>query len=482
MSERHEDGHVDGGAEQAAQVDPRTPRPGPRVARFVRGHAGKLVAGCGAVVMLAVLGVVAVQAEEVRPCWSDFHSLTDTEVFPDAFGVPQIGGTDNPAIRAALRDPLYRQATRFTGDQAVGKPVWTVVAQGPLPVMTDEFGLLPARGGAAPRDLAMYEGRSGKRHWMRTAEGPLDTFMKNLRSLTFVPHENGDTQVMGADARSGYAQWCQAVPVTPAVADPERDRGWVTGMTGNGGTVLMVGTAPGGRPDTSRVAQQDTVSGRIARRWDVPGRWTDVAADGRTVYLAAPGALAAFAPGAARPTWKAELPDTAGTVGFTAVTPDRILASSRPADGGAGTLTAFDHGGRPVWTLRGTDPDDVAVTGDTVLAHETRAGADGVAAYRVTDGTPLWFTPVPGLARLADGGTDGTTLYLPGGDGLRVLRIADGRVVPSTLTVPVDRVFVTGQRIVVEHTASAKSAWTVAYSTPQAPADTSGSDGDPRSR
>lgn len=446
--------------------------------RLGKVHLGKLVAGCGAAVLVAVLGVVAVQAEEVSSCWGDFDSLTDKKVFPDAYTVRLIDTYDDPALRAAQRDPAYREATGFTGDTAIGTPVWTIANQGPNPALTDELGLLAARGGADPRDLAMYEGRNGKRHWMRAANASADYFMKNLRALTFVPQPGGTTNVIGADARSGYLQWCQSVPLRPAASSADGDPGWVTGTTGNGRTVLFVGQPKGAAAGTSAIAYQDVVTGKVTRRWNVPGAWTDVASDGKLVYVAAPGAVAAFRPGVAEPVWQAELPG--GAVDFAAVEKGRLLVASHP-EAGPGTLTALDATGTSLWTRDTAEPQDAIPTGDLVLVHENRAGADGVAAYRVDTGTPVWFTPVPGLTRLADGGTDGTLLYLPGATGPRVLTVADGTTRPTTLTTPADRVFVSGQRVILQHTATPELAWTVAYSTPAAQGDADTAT-DPRER
>ncbi|UGQ09528.1 PQQ-like beta-propeller repeat protein [Yinghuangia sp. ASG 101] len=448
--------------------------------RLGKVHLGKLIAGCGAAVLVAVLGVVAVQAEEVSSCWSDFDGLTDKKVFPDAYTVRLIDTYDDPALRAAQRDPAYREATAFGGDSAIGGPVWTIANQGPNPVLTDQLGLLTARGGADPGDLAMYEGRNGKRHWMRAANAPAGYFMKNLRALTFVPQPGGTTNVIGADARSGYLQWCQSVPLRPT-ASADGDSGWVTATTGNGRTVLLVGQPKGAAAGTSAIAYQDVVTGKVTRRWNVQGAWTDVAADGKLVYAAAPGAVAAYRPGVAEPVWRTELPGGAGTVDFASVANGRVLVASRPEAGGPGTLTALDTAGGALWTLDTAEPEGALPTGDLVLVRENRGGADGVAAYRADNGTPVWFTPVPGLKRLADGGTDGTLLYLPGETGPRVLRVADGTAQPTTLTTPADRVFVSGQRVIVQHTASPELAWTIAYTTPSAAgeADTAT---DPRER
>ncbi|NUU20207.1 MAG: PQQ-binding-like beta-propeller repeat protein [Streptomycetaceae bacterium] len=444
-------------------------------------NIGKVIAGCGAGVMLAVLGVVAVQAQEVSSCWNDFDKLTDNQAFPDAYTVKLIDSYDDPGLRAAQRDPAYKSATSFTGDAAVGAPLWTIATQGPAPQLRDQFGLLTARGGEDPGDLAMYEGRNGKRHWMRTATKPADYFMKNLRAMTFVPQSDGTTHAMGADARSGYLQWCESVPLTPTAARPDQDTGWATELTGNGRTVLLVGRPDGGKPGTSAVAYQDVVTGKVTRKWDVEGTWTDVASDGKLVYLAAPGSVAAYKPGVPAPVWKAPVPDGA-EVSFTAVQDGLVLVGSRPAAGGPGALTALDATGRQVWSLRGSDPAESQVAGDMVLLHEKRPAGDFVAAYRIADATPVWSTPVPGLTSLADGGADGTSLYLPGKDGPRVLRLADGVAQPTTLHTPVDRVFVSGQRIVMQHTASPELAWTIAYLTPKAQGDTGGGATDPRQR
>ncbi|HSA53618.1 MAG TPA: hypothetical protein VLH10_26335 [Yinghuangia sp.] len=443
---------------------------------------GKLIAGCGAAVLVAVLGVVAVQAEEVSSCWADFDSFTDKKVFPDAYTVRLIDTYDDPALRAAQRDPAYQAATSFTGDEAIGGPVWTIATPGPNPVLTDELGLLTARGGADPGDLAMYEGRNGKRHWMRTADAPADYFMKNLRALTFVPQSDGSTNVIGADARSGYLQWCQSVPLSPAKSQAGNASGWVTGTTGNGRTVLLVGAPKGAGPGTSAIAYQDVVTGKVTRQWNVQGIWTDVSSDGKLVYAAGPGAVAAYRPGVAEPVWQAKLPGDPGEVSFAAAEDGRVVVGSRPESGGPGTLTALDTTGKTLWTIAATEPEDALLTGDFVVVHENRAGADGVAAYRIADATPVWFTPVPGLKRLADGGTNGTLLYLPGESGPRVLRVTDGVAQPTTLTAPADRVFVSGQRVIVQHTVSPELAWTIAYLTPEAQADTGSAPEDPRQR
>ncbi|WP_436777272.1 hypothetical protein [Yinghuangia sp. YIM S09857] len=444
-------------------------------------NAGKVAAGGIAAALLAVLGVVAVQAEEVSSCWQDFDTLTDNEVFPDAFTVRLAGTYDDKALRAAGTNPAFRAAADFKGDAAIGGPVWTIAAPGPNPVLSDQLGLLAARGGADPDDLAMYEGRNGKRHWMRSAVKPADFFMKNLRALTFVPQSDGTTRVLGADARSGYLQWCAEVPLKPSGAASDQDTGWATGTTGNGRTVLLVGQAKGAAAGTSAIATQDVVTGKVTRQWTVQGTWTDVASDGKLVYAAAPGAVAAFRPGVATPVWRAELPAGAETA-FRSVADGRVLVATRPVEGGAGTVTAFDAAGNKAWSVGGSDPEDAIVSGGMLVVRETRGGADGVAAYRLVDGTPAWFTAVPDLKTLADGGTDGTLVYLPGANGPRVLRLADGTAQPTTLTAPVDRILVSGQRIVVQHTASPDLAWTIAYLTPKAQADSGTPAEDPRQR
>ncbi|MGW0661406.1 hypothetical protein [Streptodolium elevatio] len=444
-------------------------------------NAGKVAAGGIAAAMLAVLGVVAVQAEEVSSCWQDFDTLTDNEVFPDAFTVRLVDTYDDEALRAANADPGFDAAAAFKGDAAFGGPVWTIAAPGPNPTFTDQLGLLAARGGADPGDLAMYEGRNGKRHWMRSAVEPADFFMKNLRALTFVPQSDGSTRVMGADARSGYLQWCAEVPLGPTGDRPDQDTGWATGTTGNGRTVMMVGQAKGAKAGISAIATQDVVTGKVTRRWTVEGTWTDVASDGKLVYVAAPGAVAAFRPGAATPVWRAEVP-AGGEAAFRSVADGQVLVATRPAGGGPGAVTAFDATGRRVWSVGGSDPQDAIVSGGVLALHETRGGAAGVAAYRIADGTPLWFSAVPDLKTLADGGTDGTLLYLPGAGGPRVLRLADGTTQPTTLTAPVDRILVSGQRIVVQRTVSPELAWTIAYLTPKAQADSGTPAEDPRQR
>lgn len=445
-------------------------------------NAGKVAAGGIAAALLAVLGVVAVQAEEVSSCWQDFDTLTDNDVFPDAFTVRLVDTYDDKTLRAADADPAFDAAAAFKGDEAFGGPVWTIATPGPNPAFTDQLGLLAARGGADPGDLAMYEGRNGKRHWMRSAAEPADFFMKNLRALTFVPQSDGSTRVMGADARSGYLQWCSEVALKPSVAQPDQDTGWATGTTGNGRTVMMVGEAKGTKAGTSVIATQDVVTGKVTRKWTVEGTWTDVASDGKLVYVAAPGAVAAYKPGVAAPVWRAEVP-AGGEAAFRSVGDGLVLVATRPAGGGPGAVTAFDAAaGRQVWSVRGSDPEDAIVSGGVLALHETRDGADGVAAYRIADGTPLWFRAVPELRTLADGGTDGTLLYLPGATGPRVLRLADGTPQPTTLTAPVDRILVSGQRIVVQHTVSPELAWTIAYLTPKAQGDSGTTAEDPRQR
>lgn len=449
--------------------------------RGIRVHGGKLVAGCAAAVLVAALGVVAVQAEEVSSCWKDFDSFTDTDVFPDAYTVKFLDRYDDPTLRTAQRDPDFRAATAFTGDTAIGIPVWTVAAPGANPSLEDQLGLLTARGGADPGDLSMYEGRNGKRHWMRAANAPVDYFMKNLRALTFVPQSDGSTNTVGADARSGYLQWCSSVPLTPAAGQGDTDSGWVTGTTGNGRTVLLVGTPKGGPKGKSTIAYQDVVTGKVTRQWTVDGAWTDVASDGKLVYVAAPGAVAAFKPGAAQPAWRAPLPADGGPTGITGVRNGLALVTAqRP--GAPAELTAYDTTGRPVWRIPGADAANAVVTGDLVLMQETRNGAQGVAAYRISDGTPVWFAAVPGLTSIATGGTDGTLLYLPGPTGPRVVRVADGTPEPTTLKTPVDRILVSGQRVVLQHTAGPELAWTVAYLTPKAQAETTTNGSDPRQR
>lgn len=450
-------------------------------------NIGKVLAGGCAAALIAVLGVVAVQAREVSSCWSDFEPLADGKVFPLAYPVQSLDSYHDPALDAAQSDAGFRAGTAFEGDTAVGAPVWTIPAQGPSPTLADQFGLLTARGGAAPADLAMYEGRNGKRHWMRTANKPVVFFMKNLRALTFTPRPGGSTHLLGADARSGYLQWCRAVPLAPAGAaagGADEDGGWATGRTGNGRTVLLIGKAKGGTAGSSAIAFQDVVTGKTARAWSVAGEWTDAASDGKHTYAAAPGAVAAYRPGGAAPLWQVELPHGAGgsaaSVQFTAVQDGLVLVGSRQPDGRGGALTAFEATtGRQVWTLPGADPGDALVAAGQVLVREERAGRAGVAAYRLTDGTPVWFTEVGGLRKLADGAADGAAedgsdamlLYLPGERGPRVLRIVDGSTMPTTLATPVDRIFVSGQRIVVRNTASSTLSWTIAYLTPKATAD-----------
>ncbi|MCF2532682.1 PQQ-like beta-propeller repeat protein [Yinghuangia soli] len=461
-------------------------------------NVGKLVAGGCAAGLLAVLGVVAVQAHEVSACWADFEPLADNKVFPAAYPVPALDTFDDPVLQAARTDAGFRAGTAFTGDAAVGAPVWTIAAQGPGPVLADQFGLLAARGGAAPADLAMYEGRNGKRHWMRTANKPVAYFMKNLRALTFAPQPDGSTHVLAADARSGYLQWCRAAPLAPAAGaaagGADEDGGWATDRTGNARTVLMVGKAKGGKPGWSTLAFQDVVTGGTARSWSVEGAWTDAVSDGKQTYTAAPGAVAAYKPGVAAPLWRVELPAEPGesaAVGIAAIQDGRLLVGARQPDGRAGALAAFDTAtGRLAWTHAGADPADVVVAGGMVLVREERTGRAGVAAYRIADGTPVWFTEAGGLRRLSDGGADGIApdgsdaalLYLPGERGPRILRIADGSTVPTTLSTPVDRIFTSGQRIVAEHTASPELSWTIAYLTPKAQADKPATDADPRQR
>lgn len=443
-------------------------------------NKGKVVAGGAAAVMLAALGVVAVQAQEVSSCWRDFDTLTDNTVFPDAYTVRLVDSYDDDTLRTANADASFDAAKAFKGDATIGGPVWTVATPGPHPVFTDQLGLLSARGGADPGDLAMYEGRNGKRHWMRSAAEPADFFMKNLRALTFVPHSDGSTRVLGADARSGYLQWCAEVPLKPSAGQSAEGGGWVTGTTGNGRTVLLVGQGKGAKAGTSAIATQDVVTGKVTRQWNVEGTWTDVASDGKLVYVAGPGAVAAYKPGSATPVWRSEVP-AGDEVAFRSVGDGRVLVASGPA-GGPGALTAFDATGRQLWSVRGSDPDAAIVAGGIVVLQETRGGVAGVAAYRVADGTPVWFSAVPDLKTLADGGTDGTLLYLPGAQGPRVLRLADGVPQQTGLTAPVDRILVSGQRIVVQHTVSPELAWTIAYLTPKAQADAGTTAEDPRQR
>ncbi|MDI2132254.1 PQQ-binding-like beta-propeller repeat protein [Yinghuangia seranimata] len=450
----------------------------PRRWRGRRLPVGKLVAGGGAVAMLAALGVVAVQAHEVAPCWRDFDKLTDNAVFPDAFPVTTLATFDDPALRAARRDPGFQAAAAFEGDGALGVPVWTIAAQDGNPALTDELGLLAARADGDPDKIAMYEGRNGKRHWMREATRPTAYFMKNLRALTIVPGPDGTTRVTGADARSGYLQWCRSVDVVPsadAAAAPGSgggtDVGWATGLTGRPGTVLFVGRS--GRSGRPQAVEEDTVSGRVTRRWPVDGDWTDIASDGRLVYLAAPGRLAAFRPGESVPVWRAALPEPAGPTAFRAVEDGRVLVAS--GSGADTVLAAYDSTGRQAWSRAAGGP--VLTAGPRVLVAETRDGVRGVAAYRVVDGTPAWFAPAPELSSLADAGADATRLYLPGSSGPHVVNLATGAPVPTTLRTPVDRVVVSGQRVVVQHTAAPGLAWTIAYAPPKSPAE-QGTSGD----
>jgi outer membrane protein assembly factor BamB len=257
--------------------------------------------------------------------------------------------------------------------------------------------------------------------------------------------------VLAIDLRAGRQLWSMQVPPTWGMVGEQPAGGTDTSSLAVAGQTAVLGTS-------SYVLGLDARGG--ARRWlraAAPGcAYLQVAASARTLVAAAkcsPGtSVTAIDPATGRQAWQARLPGGSGPGWGTILSVSPVVIGTA-GQGDNGTLLVRVLGpdgavaatfpadlGRPRTYGNGGFPSPVTVAGGLLvgLAESASYSMGGspteiaVAAYRLSDGRPLWRDAVPaGVADIAF--TDGEAVIIDesGPDySLRAVSLGSGHMRP----------------------------------------------------